>query len=74
MIFFKYYKILLIVTNEKSAWAIIRLNAIIFINIVLKFENFIEIVLHRSYQSIIFKKQPITFILTVQILFKILYS
>ena len=54
--------------------AIIRLNAIIFIKIVLKFENVIEIVLLRSYEINIFKKQPITFILNIQMLFKILYN
>ena len=41
------------------------------IKIVLKFVNSIEIVLLRSSENNIFKKQAITFILTVQILFKI---
>ena len=42
-----------------------------FIKIELKFVNSIEIVLLRSSENNIFKKQAITFILTVQILFRI---
>ena len=40
---------------KKTVRTIIRLNAIIFIKIVLKFENVIEIVLLRSYENNIFK-------------------
>ena len=41
------------------------------VKIVLKLVNSIEIVSLRSSENNIFKKQAITFILTVQILFKI---